>query len=505
MNPTLRRRHGALLVALALVATACSSASPTPQPTASPSPTPEPTPIPTPTPIPEVEVPLAVVTGFTNLKSEITAAQVDAARATDTLIQPCEPLTAINPPRCLPAVEITAHLVANPADLALLPAGLVTPAVKVLPVDGADLFGSAEARSKPYPYSATVDAGIGWAPYDVEEIRTMISPGNSCPDRGVAYAALTLGRGWDWVFGGGTAEYAGFNAPGGVSTIRIVPTGNEGAVSALMRSGDLTWNDFECPVVDNFVVNNGTVFSIDPAVLPQLRDTYGVDVITLAANHPFDQGQAGFLETLDQFAAAGLPYTGAGRDLDEALTPAFVEVNGLTFGFVAHNDIVGPIPAGPDQPGVAWLTDENVIESVVRAREGADVVICVPQWWGGAEYHYDWRGAMRHQQEIYLQSGCDHILGQGTHYAGPIDFTTDADGHVQLTMVSGGNFLFGQGWSQDTQEGVISELTFRGAELVQVRMHPYAMFEQAQVNLTNPETDGSYVLQRIFEWSDVTY
>lgn len=504
MHPTSRRIAVALLVALVVATTGCAAASPTPL--ASASPTPKPTPSPSPTPIPQVRVPLAVVTGFTNLKSDITSAAVEAAREAGTLIEPCELRTAAKPlPSCLPAVEITPHLVTNPTGLALLPWGLVAPAVKVLPVDGADLFGSAEARAKPYPFIAAVDPGIGWAPYEVAQIRTMISPGNSCPDRGPAYAAIRLGRGWDWVFGGGTARYAGFNPPGGINTVNVVTTGNEGAVAALVRSGDITWNDFECPVVDDFTVNGGVIFSVDPAVLPRLRDTYGVDVITLAANHPFDQGQDGFLETLDQFAAARLPYTGAGRNLDEALTPAFIDVNGLTFGFVAHNDIPGPIPAGPNQPGVAWLTDENVIESVARARAGADVVICVPQWWGGAEYHYDWRGAMRRQQEVYLEAGCDQILGQGTHYAGPIDFTTDADGRVQLTMVSGGNFLFGQGWSQDTQEGVISELTFRGKDLVQVRMHPYVTLDQAQINLTDPETDGRYVLERIFDNSDTTY
>ena len=502
------RNHRAAALAALLLLAACTGNQPSPSTTLPSLPTsatpPPPTATPTPTPDPGVEVPLAVVTGFTNLKSAITAAEVDAAIQSDTLIQNCELFTAVNPvPRCLPATEIVAHLQANPTDLAFLPAGIVGPLIKVLPVDGADLFGTQEARTRPYPYTTTVDASMGWEPHEVAEIRTMMSPGNSCPDRGPAYAAITLGRGWDWVFGGGTAVYNGFNPEGGVSTVNVVPTGNEGAMGRLMSSGDVTFAEMECPIVDDFTVNDGVVFSIDPAVLPQLRDTYGVDVMPFAANHPFDQGEAGFLESLDQITAAGLPYAGAGRNLDEALEPATFEVNGLTFGWVAHNDIPGPIPAGPDQPGVAWLTQENVIESVRRAREVADVVLCVPQWWGGSEYHYDWRDPMRQQQAWYLEAGCDHILGQGTHYAGPMEFTTGADGKLHLTVVSAGNFLFGQGWSQDTQEGVVFELTFRGADLVQARPHPFVTLDQAQTNLTDPEGDGSYVLQRIFENSDL--
>jgi hypothetical protein len=32
-------------------------------------------------------------------------------------------------------------------------------------------------------------------------------------------------------------------------------------------------------------------------------------------------------------------------------------------------------------------------------------------------------------------------------------------------------------------------------------MHPYIMLEQAQANLTDPETDGQHVLGRIYEAS----
>jgi poly-gamma-glutamate capsule biosynthesis protein CapA/YwtB (metallophosphatase superfamily) len=462
-----------------------------------------PTATPVPTPPPDVEIPVAVVTGYTNLKSVITAAEVTAATDAGTVVHPCEAVESQQPaPRCLPAAEIIPHLKANPLDLAFLPWGLVTPEVKVLPVDGADLFGSAEARTMAYPYSVTVPAELGWEPYDAARIRTVISPGNMCHDRGPAHAALTLGRGWDWVFGGGTAEYAGFNAPGGISTIRVVPTGNQGAMAELVSSGDVTIAEIECPFVDDFTVNEGTIFSLDPATIPLIRDTYGADVIIFAANHPFDQGVAGFIESLEHFEANGLPYAGAGRNLEEALTPATVEVNGITFGFVGHNEIPGPIPAGPDQPGVLWLTDEyHVTESVRRAREVADIVLCVPQWWGGEEYHYDWRPSQRAQQELYFEAGCDHVLGQGTHYAGPMDLDVDADGKHRLTIMSSGNFLFGQGWSQDTMEGVVFELTFRDTDLVQARMHPYVTMDQAQTNLTDPEGDGHYVLERIFEHS----
>ena len=483
----------------------------TPRTQATPGPTPEVTP--TPTPAPSVEIPLAVVTGYTNPMASITEAEVEAAIQADTIMQACEFFGAANPaPRCLLGADIPAHIEANPTELGLLPAGLVIPTIKVLPVDGADLFGGPEARSLPYPFSAQMleNSDMETWPLDTESVRTLMSLGDSCPDRGVAHAAITLGRGWDWVFGGGTAEYTAVYPnpvpPGfvgnGFNIVDAVPTGNEGAVAALVSGADVTLDDFECPVVDDWTVNEGVIFSIDPAVLPQLRDTFGVDVATLAANHLFDRGTPGFLQTLDKFAAAGIPTAGAGVDLDAALEPALVDADGLTFAFVAFNEIPGSLEAGPEQPGVLWLRDANVTESVGRAQgAGADLVICVPQWWGGGEYHAQFLGDMRRQQQVFFDAGCDHVLGHGTHWSGPIEITPTDDGDHRVTMVSHGNFLFGQEWSQQTQEGVTLELSFVGTRLAQARMHPYIMLEQAQTNLADPATDGMWVLNRIYEAS----
>jgi len=507
-----------MLLALACTLVACSSApSPTPLPTPTPAPTatPTPTPQPTPTPEPVVEFPLAVVTGYTNLKAEIS---LNELRSTPGVIPPC----GLQPgdlsrfadlATCVPADRIVARLEAHPKAIALLPPGLVEPKTKVLPVGGADLFGNAQARAADYPL---VGHAIGlpdsWTDYAADEVRTLVSVGDSCPDRGVAYQAITLGKGWDYVFGGGRATYtrvypnpapAG-HVGNGYLIVDAVPADDAGAVARLVSGADVTLDDFECPVVDNWRVNDGVVFSIDPRVLNHLRDDYGVDAVTLAANHLFDQGTSGFLETLDQFDRAGIARTGAGVDLADALAPALVESNGLTFGFVGFNEVPGPREAGPDAPGVAWLTKANVRAAVQGAREQAQVVICVPQWWGGYEYHGDFTQGMLEQEDMFYAAGCDEVLGHGTHWAGPIDFVKDDRG-VHVTVASHGNFLFGQDWSQQTQEGVVVELSFRDTQLVQMRMHPYVMLLQAQTNLTDPQTDGSYVLQRIFDNSDVSY
>ena len=114
---------------------------------------------------PTVDVPLVVVTGYTNALASVTKAEMDAMiLAGDALIQACEFFTAANPvPRCLPAAEIVAHVEANPTEVALVPAGLVVPTIKVVPVDGADplRWPGGAGSAVPVLHPDRPDAGAG--------------------------------------------------------------------------------------------------------------------------------------------------------------------------------------------------------------------------------------------------------------------------------------------------------------------------------------------------------
>ena len=88
-----RRCKPLAIVGVAILLSACLSDQPSPSPSSagpvgSPTAAPSPTPVPTPTPVPEVDVPLAVITGYTAARADITLAEVQAAA--DTILVPCE-------------------------------------------------------------------------------------------------------------------------------------------------------------------------------------------------------------------------------------------------------------------------------------------------------------------------------------------------------------------------------------------------------------------------------
>jgi poly-gamma-glutamate capsule biosynthesis protein CapA/YwtB (metallophosphatase superfamily) len=288
-----------------------------------------------------------------------------------------------------------------------------------------------------------------------------------------------------------------------------IDTGNDGVTPRVIKRSDVAIADHECPVLPDATwrpqLGSAAVFSVPEENLVHWRDTLGLDAVYLAANHMSDKGVGGIQSTLDLIDKYGIPRTGLGMDLDGALEPAYVEVAGLKVGFVAFNDVAGVTAAAPGTPGVAWITEDNINEAVGRAREGgADVVICNPQWWGGAEYHDDLWPVQLTQLGWFDAAGCDHVVGSGTHVAGPLILEGPPD-DARLALVSPGNYLFGQAWWQETQEGVILEMTFRGTTLVNVRLYPTVMILQARPALLDPEGDGHYVLERIWKYAQVTF
>ena len=122
--------------------------------------------------------------------------------------------------------------------------------------------------------------------------------------------------------------------------------------------------------------------------------------------------------------------------------------------------------------------------------------------WGGAEYHDDLWPTQVTQVGWFDAAGCDHVIGSGTHVAGPLLLNGDAR-DPRLVLVSPGNYMFGQGWWQETMEGVIIDMTFRGSQLVNVRLHPTIQMLQARPALLDPEGDGHYVLERLWLYSTI--
>ena len=536
--PRVVRTIAAFLVVVAIVA-GCNIPKPTPSPTTAPASTTSPPATPGVTVLPSPTAaaaagpfPLAVVTGLTNHKAVISLDELATLAKTGKLVVPCEvqvtqpALDATAP--CTAADGIASAVIKNQSLVALLPAGLVQVATKVLPIagsgpfgmDGPDLFGSPAARALPYPLMGVASAGTTLSAtetaYDASKVWTLTETGSLCADRGAARQAVTLHKGWDWVFDGGTARYNGPpipnpNPPPGIDRhpiVRPVETGNDGATAKLISSADVTLGNLKCPVLPTSTwhpANQALGLSVPEDVLDRWASFLGIDAVYLPADHQSDRGVRGIKSTLQLLDKHGFPHTGLGLNLAGALAPAYVEVAGLKVAFVSWNNVPGPTHAGATTPGVAWLNQANVVAAVNKAKAAnANLIVCDPQWWGPDEYRPTLSASQIKAVGWMDAAGCNQILAGGLHLSGGMYLRPNGNG-VSMIDAGPGNFQYGQDFWQNTQEGVIVEDTYIGTMLVNVRLHPYVMVLAARAALLDPAADGHYVLDRIWKASKLDY
>ncbi len=224
----------------------------------------------------------------------------------------------------------------------------------------------------------------------------------------------------------------------------------------LMREMDLMWinNEFAYSSRGEPLDGKAFTFRSSPEHVSWLHDL-GVDIVGLANNHVFDYGEEGFLDTLATLEKAGIPYVGAGRSLEEAMRPVYLEADGFTIAYVAASCAEYTVytqEATADQPGILACYDDTLfLEAIREAAANADYVIALPHW--GTE-HSTWLVDKQiDSAQAYLDAGADAVIGAHTHILQGLQFS---GGHPILYSL--GNFWF-DNYDIDT---MVAELRFSG-------------------------------------------
>jgi poly-gamma-glutamate capsule biosynthesis protein CapA/YwtB (metallophosphatase superfamily) len=178
----------------------------------------------------------------------------------------------------------------------------------------------------------------------------------------------------------------------------------------------------------------------DPQSL-RLIGRHGFNVMSFANNHCLHAGYRAFLRTMTVMKESGIAPVGAGRNIQEALSPVIIERNGVKVGFVGCTASLLPgTHAGRRTPGVAplrrhaffrnpdWndlglnpqvgtLVDRDdlaaVCASIRAARQAADVVVLSCHW-GLVEDRVALGDYQREAAHAFIDNGADLVLGHGT-------------------------------------------------------------------------------------------
>lgn len=184
----------------------------------------------------------------------------------------------------------------------------------------------------------------------------------------------------------------------------------------------------------------GTHSRLKPSMASVFKDC-GFNVLSVASNHAMDWGYEALSDTMELLRAQGAQVIGAGRNLEEAAQPAFIECRGVRIAVLAFCSILNEgYAAGRDTPGVAPLrahtyyapfdyqagvppqvvtipyADDlrHMCESIRAAKSNADVVV-VSQHWG---VHFIPRMIADYQPvaaRAAFEAGADLIVGHHAH------------------------------------------------------------------------------------------
>ena len=150
----------------------------------------------------------------------------------------------------------------------------------------------------------------------------------------------------------------------------------------------------------------------------------GVDAVTLANNHVYDYGKEALLDTFAVLQEAGIPYFGAGHDLEEAMAPLYLEADGKTIALVgasrAEKNRMTP-QATETEPGILRCYDTTLYkEAIAEAKANADFCIAFVHW--GTEYSFDLEQVQLDMGKEYLDAGADVVIGAHSHCLQGMEF-----------------------------------------------------------------------------------
>ena len=230
---------------------------------------------------------------------------------------------------------------------------------------------------------------------------------------------------------------------------------------------DIVFGNLESVISDQGNKSNQPItFRASPETVNILKEA-GFSIVSLANNHALDYGGKALLDCLKILKENGIKTTGAGRNIEEASSLSYIEVNGIKIGFIAYNSIppLG-LKATNSSPGVNYLNYESLTSEISRVSEMVDLLIVSLHW--GIEYQ---QVQAKEQEEIaneLLRGGAHIIIGHHPHVLQPIYIFNQKN----IVAYSLGNFIFDQDFSEETSTGGVLSVHLYGKKVVGLEFKP---------------------------------
>ena len=264
---------------------------------------------------------------------------------------------------------------------------------------------------------------------------------------------------------------------------RPEPRNTFSEVASYLKAADLRFGGLEASMSYLGAPASGKIVMRHSPEMIQGYLEGGFDVLAFASNHCMDYGVEPFVETMELLERNGIAYSGAGRNIQEARTPAVVERGGVRYGFLSY---VLELPlgwgAGPSKPGVApirqdalygppYLNEEDLaamIADVERARPRVDFLLASFHW--GASQSRTLTLSQQAVAHAAVEAGVDVIVGHHPHIVQGVEVYRGRPVFYAL-----GNFVLDHDhpmFLPTARESICLKLTLKGGALSRVTIAP---------------------------------
>ena len=204
-----------------------------------------------------------------------------------------------------------------------------------------------------------------------------------------------------------------------------------GDMVSIFQNQDFTFANLECALTEseNEINKFGPPLKA-PKETANVLKSLGVDCCGLSNNHVFDYGIDGMLDTLRALQAAGLGYTGFGKDYEDSRKNYTVEKDGERIAIVAVCEHEYSY-ALENRMGSRPYDEYDTIEDIRNAKKDHDRVIVI--YHGGKEYCQYPSPRLYKLCHAMARNGADVILCQHSHCIGTYE------------QYEGCHILYGQG------------------------------------------------------------
>ncbi len=236
-------------------------------------------------------------------------------------------------------------------------------------------------------------------------------------------------------------------------------------IADYLKEADIVFGNLEGPISDKGE-KVGSIYSFrnSPEAIEGL--TYAsFNILSLANNHAFDYGREAMENTFLRLKEAGIDYAGAGSNENEAFSPIFKDINDNKIAFLAYTNL-GPEnwKATEINSGIAWISEndfEKIKEGIKLAKQNSDILIVSLH--SGEEYQKEPTPFQVAFSKMAIDAGANLVIGHHPHIIQRSEKYALGDIFYSL-----GNFIFDQGFSQETMEGQIIKVLIENNKIKEV-------------------------------------